>query len=125
MVELGTACSPRRIECLVTIDLSKSSCLCQSHMVRFSPLCHPTGKEYTLLAGDWLSIPVLAAHERKALLNIAASFNELEVEESKIYSAPLGKSKKQTSLRPGDEFNLRASWAEVLEPFGWTYQGRS
>ena len=36
MVELGTACSPRRIECLVTIDLSERTCLCQSHMVRFS-----------------------------------------------------------------------------------------
>lgn len=35
MVELGTACSPRRIECVATIDLSKRTRLCQSHKVRF------------------------------------------------------------------------------------------
>jgi hypothetical protein len=35
MVEFGTACTPRRIECFATIDLSKSACLCQSHKFRF------------------------------------------------------------------------------------------
>lgn len=27
-------------------------------------------------------------------------------------------------LRPGDDFNARASWADVLEPFGWKMVGR-
>jgi putative DNA primase/helicase len=84
-----------------------------------SSLCHPIGKEYFPLAGDWLSIPVLAVHERQALLNIAASFNEVEEEKRKVYTPPARELQQPVALRPGDDFNLRASWAEVLEPYGW------
>src|SRR5215216_2154622 len=40
MVEFGTACTPREIECFATIDLSKRTCLCQSHKFRFSLMDH-------------------------------------------------------------------------------------
>ncbi len=31
---------------------------------------------------------------------------------------------QQTGDRPGDLFNARANWADVLQPYGWKYAGR-
>jgi len=62
MVKLGTACSPRRIECLATIDLSKITCLCQSQKFRFSSFwvieCYNQGTQTILVPN--IAVPNLS-----------------------------------------------------------------
>lgn len=88
-----------------------------------SPACHPLNKPYEVLAGDWLTLPVLTQFERDLLIAIAKSFNEIEEEEREPFIPQAPPNRK--GLRPGDDFNLRASWAEILESEGWTYRGWS
>ncbi len=80
---------------------------------------HPSGKPYVLLAGGISSIATLAAEERQLLLSVARSFDQtasdlvLNVEQRHTRTALV------QGERPGDHYNRRASWAEVLEPHGW------
>ena len=80
---------------------------------------HPSGKPYVLLAGGISSIAMLTAEERQLLLSVARSFDQttsglvFSVEQQHARTASV------QGERPGDRYNRRASWAEVLEPHGW------
>lgn len=52
-----------------------------------------------------------------AACDFAREFNEY-VEPDRVFSAASAPSEAKGD-RPGDDFNRRASWAEVLEPHGW------
>ncbi len=82
-------------------------------------LVHPSGKPYVLLAGGITSIAMLTAEERQILFSVARSFDQTT--SGLVFSA--GDRHARTALmqgeRPGDRYNRRASWAEVLEPYGW------
>lgn len=77
--------------------------------------CHETGIPYTLHKGEWEQIPRVTMAERELFLDCARSLNEYFV--NKEYLEPSIKHENQE--RPGDLFNERATWAEVLEPLGW------
>jgi hypothetical protein len=82
------------------------------------PACHPSCKTYQLIRGDLLNIPIITAEERQFLLSTARLLNAHRKQESK----PLSEAKTAGEAeggRPGDDFNQRASWAEILEPHGW------
>ncbi len=80
---------------------------------------HPSGKPYVLLAGGISSLPTLSAEERQLLFAVARSFDQT------TSGLPLDTERRHTRTalvqreRPGDRYNRRASWAEVLEPQGW------
>ena len=80
---------------------------------------HPSGKPYVLLAGGISSLPKLVAWERQLLFAVARSFDQttpslvLNVEQRHTRTALV------QGERPGDRYNRRASWEEVLEPHGW------
>lgn len=80
---------------------------------------HPSGKPYVLLAGRITTIATISAEERQVLFSVARSFDQTRP--GHMYSA--GNRHTRTALvqreRPGDRYNRRASWAEVLEPYGW------
>jgi putative DNA primase/helicase len=77
---------------------------------------HETGKPYTLLNGSLATIPTITPGERADLFTLARTFNEFisqpQTERPRQEQSPAGN-------RPGDLFNARATWAEVLEPHGW------
>ncbi len=79
---------------------------------------HATGKAYRLLRGGPETIATITPEEREALHDLARTFDEMPRQE-----ATGSAGKKRTSgdgeLRPGDDFNARATWREVLEPNGW------
>lgn len=77
---------------------------------------HPTGGAYRLLAGGVDSIATITPDERDALFQLARAFDELPKPEP---SGP-AESARHAGTRPGDEFNTRATWDEVLTPHGWT-----
>jgi hypothetical protein len=87
-------------------------------------LCHPTGKLYSFVAGDWCDLPIITEDERLVMIALAISLDEMpeihaEATE-RVESRPLPKSADNT-LSVGDDFNLRANWSDVLEPHGWRF----
>lgn len=76
---------------------------------------HPSGRPYVLLAGGVDSIADITAAEQEALFTLARAFDELPEPEPIEH----GGASAQAGKRPGDEFNARASWSDVLEPHGW------
>lgn len=77
---------------------------------------HPSGKPYVLVSGSLATIPTLTPEERADLFTLARTFNEVMKEEE---SQSARTKRPPTGDRPGDVFNDRASWEEVLEPHGW------
>ena len=82
------------------------------------PECHPANKPHQLIRGDLTRIPDIAADERKLLLECARALNEY-VESNWIVRGPVSEG----SQRPGDDFNRRASWKDILEEPGWSQVG--
>ena len=81
---------------------------------------HPTGGQYRLIAGGFDSIATITPEERRDLWALARSFDETVKPEPepapKPHAAPAGEG-----TRPGDDFNARADWRELLEAQGWTF----
>ncbi len=87
--------------------------------------CHPTGRTYEYVSGPKLTeIQTLAVEERKALLEAARSFNKVPKQVQKSHDEK-PKPAQKGELRPGDDFNARATWEEVLGPHGWTLLRRA
>lgn len=75
---------------------------------------HPTGAAWMRVRGDISTIPTITVDERDALYAIASMLDQMPAIEEK---APvLGGSTPGT--RPGDDFNARATWDDIL--VGWT-----
>lgn len=75
---------------------------------------HPTGGAWTLLAGGFDQVVTITAAEREALLDLARSLDQMPHEPVR---EPAGGGK--AGERPGDDFNARARWPDILEPYGW------
>jgi len=77
--------------------------------------CHELQKPYELIRGDLADIPTITTDDREFLLTTARSLNQ--------YFKPAkqlpGSSSVRGGDRPGDRFNVTATWREVLEPHGW------
>ena len=83
------------------------------------PGCHPAKKSYSQLQGDLTQIPSITAEHRAVLLECARAFNE-HVDSKRIISGPSRRGRN----RPGDEFNERAGWEEILAAHGWENVGQ-
>ncbi|QQR80743.1 MAG: bifunctional DNA primase/polymerase [Deltaproteobacteria bacterium] len=80
--------------------------------------CHPAHREYVHIGGPVLpNVPTISPQEREILFECARSFNQKpkRIENGDYKSEPL----KNGELRPGDDFNQRTSWEEILQPSGW------
>ena len=80
---------------------------------------HPSGRPYVRRSGDFLSIATISVDEREALLELARSFDEMPRHEA--HGPEPKASTTKVRARPGDDYNARTEWAELLEPAGWTY----
>lgn len=85
---------------------------------------HPSGKPYVLVQGGITSIATVSSEERQRLFTVART---LDTPAGKEPRHPRGSSFSATSprqsfsmgSRPGDRYNQRVTWQEVLEPHGW------
>ena len=77
---------------------------------------HPSGKPYLIRSGGVGSIATLNEAERDALWSLARSLTELERQPPRDETP---KPDTKWITRPGDDFNARAEWREILEPHGW------
>jgi Bifunctional DNA primase/polymerase, N-terminal len=86
------------------------------------PACHPTGRLYSVLRGKNLTqIPTITPAERGVLLDAARALSvwlDHRQHQQSIQRVP--RAGVPDGDRPGDYFNARATWAEILEPHGWS-----
>ena len=78
---------------------------------------HPSGGSWTLIGGSIETIPTITAEERTALHAIFAMFDEMpkpEIMRQEVVA------KHDGTLSPGDDYNARTTWEELLQPLGWT-----
>jgi uncharacterized membrane protein len=87
-------------------------------------VCHPSGRQYRIVAGDWCHLLTVTPDERLILHGLAAALSEYH-EPEHTYPTTEKVSDQVQGVRPGDHFNTHATWAEILEPQGWTYKGKS
>lgn len=88
------------------------------------PACHTLNQPYVQLRGDLAAIPIITPEERTILLNAARSFNAY-VKPTRFVSGGASPGSPQAKGgRPGDIFNTRAEWVDILESQGWTRVGR-
>lgn len=94
---------------------------------------HPTGKPWQRASGGPGSIPTLSAAEHNALMILVRTLDAMPgipEQTSSTTSAPAPLSEADAFLlsgrtptggiSPGDDYNQRASWDELLLPAGWT-----
>jgi putative DNA primase/helicase len=77
---------------------------------------HPSGRPYRLLRGGAATIATITPEERAELWKLARSFDQMP---KPAFPEPLVQA-TATAERPGDDFNERANWTEILQPHGWT-----
>lgn len=83
--------------------------------------CHPTGRCYAFISQrDLTQVPTIAPSEREILLDCARTLDCWQAPRRQRHRGP---AKSGRFLRPGDDLNARADWADILEPRGWTYHG--
>ena len=78
---------------------------------------HPSGGNWTLIGGSIETIPTITMQERSALHDIFAMFDEMPkaaVLQQEVVA------KHDGTLSPGDDYNARTTWEELLQPLGWT-----
>ncbi len=76
---------------------------------------HPTGRPYVLRSGGVATIPTLTGEERRALHDLARTFDAMPKRE---YVPTPGRDPAGGD-RPGEDFAARATWADILIPHGW------
>jgi hypothetical protein len=74
---------------------------------------HPSGGAYRLRAGRFATIATITPDERRALHQLAQTFHQPAARQAQAAAVAGG-----DGGRPGDDFNARARWADVLD--GWT-----
>jgi hypothetical protein len=79
---------------------------------------HPSGGVYRRRSGDFSSIATISGPERDGLIELARSFDQMP---RKRPFEPSESSTSQRGNRPGDDFNRRITWAEILQPEGWDF----
>lgn len=81
---------------------------------------HPTGGAWTTVCGGPGSIPTLDADEREALHVLVAQLDQRPQPAPPSVFAAHSSGRTDDGVSPGDDYAARTSWAQVLEPAGWT-----
>lgn len=90
-----------------------------------SPKCHPTGNLYEHVYGPPLTeLSTLTLAERDTLHRAARMFDG-SVAETHSEPPVRGYERTKDGDSPGDDFNRRSTWSEILEPHGWHPCGES
>lgn len=81
---------------------------------------HGTGRPWTMIAGSIETVATITADERDALYALASLLDRTPEPAQQPTSTSSGLlAGTITGTRPGDDYNARATWEELLEPRGW------
>ena len=75
---------------------------------------HPSGKPWQMIAGSPAKIPSITMEERQALHDIFYALDEMPEKETIAHSLT---TKSDNLDKPGDDYNARADWRDIL--VGW------
>jgi len=78
---------------------------------------HPSGGEWKLIGGSIETIPIITMAQRAALHTIFEMFDEMPKVEAIQQDVA---TKRDGTLTPGDDYNARTTWEQILEPLGWS-----
>lgn len=83
--------------------------------------CHPSGEQWRAIAGTPGTIPTINWSQRQTLHSaITAALDETPPPEPEPARLPVPVTPLAPGeLRPGDDFNIRATWEEILLPQEW------
>lgn len=76
---------------------------------------HDTGRAWHIVAGGVATIPALSVDQRDAVYAVLAMFDTMPVTNG---PRPTSSPGEASGDRPGDDFNARARWEDILD--GWT-----
>ena len=79
--------------------------------------CHPSGDSWKMLSGSIASIPTITFAEREALFSIFKCFDEMPQVENIAQEI---KSREVNLALPGDDYNSKVTWDQILTPLGWS-----
>lgn len=81
---------------------------------------HPTGDSWSVAAGHIGDIRTITWQERQALTEaIHAALDEMPEPAPATPRPSLQSLAGGAGDRPGDDYNIRAEWADILQPHGW------
>lgn len=80
-------------------------------------ICHPTGNGWNIIKGTPKTIPTFTEEEVDALRELFISLDEMPKEK---FAEPIARARVAGQVLPGDDFNARTTWDEILIPDGWT-----
>lgn len=101
-----------------------------------SGVCHPSGDAWSILKGDYGTLPYLTWEERCKLhdaLQLAldrAPEPPLQSQSTSLVPVTSPPSPGRVAgdvagLSPGDQFEVTTDWADILEPHGWHLHSRT
>jgi putative DNA primase/helicase len=87
---------------------------------------HASGQPWQLLAGDSKSIAEITADERDALFTIARMLDRMPEAEvpAQTRTEPVADTADFGGVKPGDDYEQRTDWADILTPRGWRLLGQ-
>ena len=94
-----------------------------------SPLsCHATGRPYKILQGAPAKVPLLSSSDHESFLSAARKITGgqklTDYLPEETHEPPNGSSGSGgKGPRPGDAYNEKADWGDILLPHGWEFVG--
>jgi putative DNA primase/helicase len=80
---------------------------------------HPSGKAWQRLIGGPATAPVITAEQRDAFHALLRTLDE-QPELVAPAAAPSAPHDPTAGITPGDDYENRTDWADILTPHGWT-----
>jgi hypothetical protein len=88
---------------------------------------HPTRRPWAFIAGRPGTVPTITAAERDQLHQVFRRLDQMPppAPAAPVLDRPAPRQRATGDVSPGDDFNQRADWSEVLGPAGWREHYRS
>jgi P4 family phage/plasmid primase-like protien len=80
---------------------------------------HPSGRPWNLVTGSLATIPTLTAEEHANLFTLARACDQMPLPEPRTSTRTPGPTSDSDGTRPGDDYNARTEWDDILVPHGW------
>lgn len=85
---------------------------------------HPTGAAWLRVAGGPETVAVLSVEDYDALRLAMSTFDQMPTPVAHVADQFQTTTTQAVGARPGDDYNARATWDDLLIPRGWTKGGR-